>query len=103
MIAPLILIVFIENAFKHSQASQTDKILIDIKVDISPTGYLEFYCSNNFLPISNTENLSKGIGLENVRKRLDLLYSNEYELIVLEGEKQFDVYLSLNLHQAELV
>lgn len=103
VIAPLILIVFIENAFKHSQASQTENIQIDIKVDISTSGILEFYCSNNFLPISNTENLSKGIGLENVRKRLELLYPNEYELIIQEGEQQYDVYLSLNLHQAELV
>ena len=102
MIAPLILIVFIENAFKHSQASQTEDIDIDIKIDVSPAGQLEFSCSNNFLPISNTENLSKGIGLKNVRKRLELLYPNDYELVIEEDETRFDVFLSLNLHQTEL-
>lgn len=102
VIAPLILIVFIENAFKHSQASQSDNINIDIKIEVSSSGQLAFYCSNNFLPISNTDNLSKGIGLENVRKRLELLYPDDYELRIQEGEKQYDVYLSINLHQAEL-
>ncbi|MEM8888282.1 MAG: histidine kinase [Bacteroidota bacterium] len=103
VIAPLILIVFIENAFKHSQSSQAENIQIDINIDISSAGLLKFYCSNNFLPISNTENLSKGIGMENVRKRLDLLYPDDYELMIQEGEKKYDVYLSLNLHQAALV
>ena len=101
MIAPLILIVFIENAFKHSQSSQAGDIQIDVKINISPDGKLEFFCSNNFLPISNTENLAKGIGLENVRKRLELLYPNEYELVIQEDKSTYDVFLALNLHQTD--
>ena len=67
-IAPLILIVFIENAFKHSTASQTSDIQIDINIDLNDRGELEFNCKNSYLPQSNTENLSHGIGLENVKK-----------------------------------
>ena len=98
-IAPLILIVFIENAFKHSQASLTDNIRIDIRLSISPQGLLEFFCSNNFLPVSNTDNLSKGIGLENVRKRLELLYPDQYELVIQTGETEYEVYLALKLQK----
>ena len=74
-IAPLILIVFIENAFKHSQASQSDNIYIDIEIQVSESGQLDFYCKNNFLPLTNTENLSRGIGLANVKKTLSLVIS----------------------------
>lgn len=99
-IAPLILIVFIENAFKHSQASQSQDIFIDIELKLSDTGMLEFICKNNFLPVSNTENLSKGIGLENVKKRLELLYSNTYELNIQESDNNYEVYVSLRLNKS---
>ncbi|MEM6806755.1 MAG: histidine kinase [Bacteroidota bacterium] len=103
VIAPLILIVFVENAFKHSQSSQTDNIQIDISIEISPSGELAFHCRNNFHLISNTDKLSKGIGLENVRKRLKLLYPDQHKLLIEESDKEYDVYLSINLHQVELV
>ena len=69
-IAPLILIVFIENAFKHSQASQSENIRIDIRIVLSEEGELSFSCQNNFEAVANTENLSRGIGLENVQKTI---------------------------------
>ena len=47
-VAPLILIVFIENAFKHSTASQTDQIIIDVELKLLETGILEFVCKNSF-------------------------------------------------------
>lgn len=102
-IAPLILIVFIENAFKHSTASQTDNILIDVDVRLSDSGTLEFICKNSFQPLSNTENLSYGIGLENVRKRLQLLYPGAHQLDIREGDGLYEVRLSVELNKtAEL-
>ncbi|MDX2303648.1 MAG: histidine kinase [Microscillaceae bacterium] len=96
-IAPLILIVFIENAFKHSQASQSDNILIDIEIFMTEEGKLDFFCKNNFQQLANTENLSKGIGLNNVKKRLQLLYPNAHQLTIIEHENQYEVYLSIQL------
>lgn len=97
-IAPLILIVFIENAFKHSQASQTENIKIDIELELTKEGELDFYCKNTFNKTSNTESLSNGIGLENVKKRLNLLYSNLHQLKIRETEHQFEVHLIIQLN-----
>lgn len=96
-IAPLILIVFIENAFKHSTASQASGIFIDIKVQLSEEGILEFTCENSFQQQSNTSSLSKGIGLENVKKRLQLLYPNAHQLNIQKDENLYKVRLFIDL------
>ena len=96
-IAPLILIVFIENAFKHSQASQSEDIKIDIAIQLSQEGELTFSCKNNFQAVANTDNLSQGIGLENVKKRLQLLYPNGHQLRIVETDDQYEVDLSMQL------
>lgn len=98
-IAPLILIVFIENAFKHSTASQSDNINIDIRIELKENGRLQFNCKNTYQPQSNTENLSKGIGLENVKKRLMLLYPNAHELEMKDSGSEFEVHLSLTMSE----
>jgi hypothetical protein len=95
--APLILIVFVENAFKHSAASLLENIRIDIDVQITEKGYLEFSCINSFNEQSNIDNLSNGIGLENVQKRLQLLYPNAHTLEVQQTEQEYKVFLSLQL------
>ena len=96
-IAPLILNVFIENAFKHSLASQSENIIIDININTSDKGLLTFNCKNNFHLSSNTNNLSKGIGLENVQKRLDLLYPKAHELKITDNGSTFNVVLTMQL------
>ena len=98
-IAPLILIVFIENAFKHSQASQSDKIYINISIQLSDQGQLNFSCMNNYQETTNTENLAHGIGLENVKKRLQLLYPYAHQLNIRQTKNQFKVQLSLQLEK----
>lgn len=96
-IAPLILTVFVENAFKHSTASQSDNIEIAIETRVDSEGLLLFSCVNSFLENSNNENLSKGIGLENVKKRLDILYPNAYQLNIDTTSQMYRVALSLQL------
>ncbi|BDS10719.1 sensor histidine kinase [Aureispira anguillae] len=98
-IAPLILVVFVENAFKHSTASQSSNIFIEVKVVVKEEGELMFSCINSFEEQSNTEHLSNGIGLENVQKRLDLLYPDSYELTFKEEDNLFKVFLLLKLNQ----
>lgn len=96
-IAPLILIVFVENAFKHSSSSLTENIAIEIMVNLDANGVLFFRCKNSFQEQSNTESLSNGIGLNNVKKRLDLMCPNNYTLTITDTDELYDVQLSIQL------
>ena len=95
-IAPLILTVFVENAFKHSVSSQNDSIRISIEVKMKD-GWLYFRCENTYSEESNTQDLSKGIGLENVRKRLEILYPDSHELTIQKNGMLYEVELSMKL------
>jgi LytS/YehU family sensor histidine kinase len=96
-IAPLILTVFIENAFKHSTASQSKDISIDVDIHVTDIGILEFKCENSFRPVTNTDNLYKGIGLENVKKRLLLLYPDVHKLTISDSGEVYTVHLKMQL------
>ena len=102
LIAPLILSVFIENAFKHSTASQSHGIFIDVNVSLDEKGVLNFECRNSFLKLSNTQSISNGIGLQNVKKRLELLYPNAHKLHIQKEQHIYYVHLKLQLIQASL-
>ncbi len=76
-VAPMLLIPFVENAFKHGTLVEG---FLTIRIHISVTGnQLSFLIDNSFRE-SNRKSQNGGIGLENIRKRLDLNYSNNYEL-----------------------
>jgi len=96
-IAPLILMVFIENAFKYSTASQSEGIFIDISIKLSEAGILSFICQNSFQSTSNTDNLAKGIGLANVQKRLQLIYPDKHELKIESLADKYEVNLKIDL------
>ncbi len=95
-IAPLILVTFVENSFKHSMSSQTEEIKIIIELSVEDH-LLSLYCANTFSTNSNVEQLSHGIGLENVRARLDLLYPNAHQLEVSVEHKLYEVRLGMDL------
>lgn len=95
-IAPLILMVFVENAFKHAPASQLSDVQINISVKIS-NNTLSFYCENNYSGQTNTDNLSKGIGLKNVKGRLDLSYPDKYKLTIETKNNWYKVFLKIDL------
>ncbi len=99
-VAPLILIVFIENAFKHSQSGQSSNISIDINVS-QKGNQLQFSCSNNFEEAKELDTLANGIGLSNVKKRLRLLYPNKHELEIRKESNQFSVLLTMELEKSE--
>ncbi|MDR6240768.1 sensor histidine kinase [Aureibacter tunicatorum] len=101
-IAPLILSVFVENAFKHSTASQTDNIMIEVKISISDSGILNFACRNSYQENTNNSHLSQGIGLKNVKKRLELLYPNSHHISQSADGDIYTVHLSMQLTQLEL-
>lgn len=96
-IAPLILPVFVENAIKHSSSSQTEDIYIKIDVQLLEDDILQFNCVNRFSDHSNTESISGGIGLQNVKKRLDLIYPNAHKLDIHTEDGMYNVSLSINL------
>lgn len=98
LIAPLILNVFIENAFKHSMANQTNNIKIEIIINLDGKGVLTFFCKNNFSSVSKNEKSTYGVGLVNVKKRLDLIYPNVYKLKITEEKNEYSVMLKLQLN-----
>lgn len=100
-IAPLILSVFIENAFKHSVSSQTKNIIIVIDVKVCDDGVLHFICKNSFCEQSNTQSMDSGIGLENVKKRLELIYPKCHTLKIETEHDQYIVDLTINLSKTQ--
>lgn len=101
-IAPLLLTVFVENAFKHSASSQTGEILIEVKAQINSNGMLYFNCNNTYQEQTNTEHLDKGIGLKNVKKRLELIYANAHNLEIKDNGQTYNVALTLDLSKTQL-
>lgn len=91
-IAPLLLLPFLENAFKHGTSKQIDQCWISF--DLTLDGSLvKFKLINSIDPETEEETSSGGLGLENVRKRLEILYREKY---TLETQKLEEVYV-LNL------
>ncbi|WP_411896160.1 sensor histidine kinase [Winogradskyella sp. A2] len=100
-IAPLVLSVFIENAFKHSASSQTENISINIDINVSDNGILNFRCTNSYQSETNVNKLDQGIGLQNVKKRLDLMYPKSHELKISDDNENFKVQLALDLNKTK--
>ncbi|MDT7832289.1 histidine kinase [Flavobacteriaceae bacterium S356] len=91
-IAPMLLIPFVENAFKHG--AMIDGVL---KVEINGyerDGRLTFEVVNS----SKRNETIKGIGLDNIRRRLEMLYKNAYDLEIEEEESYFKTSLSIILN-----
>lgn len=94
MMPPLLLVIFVENAFKHG-ISYERKSFIHIR--ITTMGYrLLFECSNS--NHSKTTDEQTGIGLSNVHKRLALLYQDNYKLDISDSSDRYDVRLDIPLH-----
>lgn len=95
MIAPLLLQPFIENAFKHSPKKKNLQSLIGIRTLV--TGNVFLLEVTNTIHHEQTSELPGGIGLENVKKRLKLLYQGKYDLTVTKTNELFTITLKLTL------
>ncbi|MDY8135864.1 sensor histidine kinase [Aquimarina sp. 2201CG5-10] len=93
-IAPMILIVFIENAFKHGVEKMEQDIFLDIDLKVSEKE-LFLRVRNNYDP--SEINSTPGLGLENVKRRLSLLYPNLNELVIKDTGNIHTVTLKLVL------
>lgn len=94
-ISPMLLVPFVENAFKHGDFRNKG---FDMKISDN-NKILHFYLSN-FKKEKMKDSVS-GIGIENVRKRLEILYPKKYELNMIETETNFTVDLKIDLKNEE--
>lgn len=96
MLPPLLLIIFVENAFKHGISYRTESF-IDISIDIEH-GRLLFECRNSIPPKQSSAGGKKGgIGLVNVRRRLDIIFSTDYTLSTQNDGQTYCVRLNIPL------
>ena len=91
VIQPLVLGTFVENAFKHG-ISYEKPSFVRVKIELRD-GRIIFLCENTLHSNSQAEGF--GIGLENVRKRLSLLYGEKYHLSAEPSGDHFRVELEL--------
>ncbi len=99
-IAPLILLTFVENAFKHGISQELNKGFIEL--DILATEKEIVFKLKNSKPkesIANGTSNKKSIGMQNTEKQLDLLYPNAYQLEVNDAILEYTLELKLQLHE----
>lgn len=94
-VPPLLFIPFVENAFKHG-ISNREPSFIHMQMHYDKHG-LQFNCANSSFPVVDTKAVQGGIGLENVRKRLDLIYGSNYSLTSLHENGAYRISLHINL------
>lgn len=95
-VAPLLLIAFIENAFKHGSKDKHLRPYIDIDLDLTRENRIIFTVENTIEP-GYTGGKQGGVGLVNVRKQLELLYPGKHNLSIRSSETRFNVELILYL------
>lgn len=92
-IPPMILITFVENTFKYGVSSDVDCLIL-IRITVKK-GELLFETENTVMKENHAN--PHAIGIENCRKRLELLYPNRFTLIMKEENRQFKIRLSIQL------
>lgn len=103
-IAPLVILPFIENSFKHGVSNQLAGGWI--RIDISRQDTVLAIKVENSRVVKETPsqpNPMSGIGLQNVRKRLDLIYANRYQLEIHDEEETYLVVLKLELDTEKVI
>jgi len=102
-IAPLLLLPFLENCFKHGSSKRIDQCWIN--VDLSVEGeflYLKLTNGNSNINEQAPE-VTEGFGLTNVKKRLNLLYPGAYSLKLISSEDSFTVSMKLELRSLKVI
>ncbi|MBO9155129.1 sensor histidine kinase [Chitinophaga sp. GCM10012297] len=91
-IAPMLLVPFVENAFKHGVANQPAKP-VTIRLECSPQRFA--FTVHNF-KMTRRKDKTGGIGLDNVRRRLELVYPRQYELQIENSEEEYNSTLHIS-------
>lgn len=96
-IAPLMLITFLENAFKHGVSDQEADCWINVALTVDSNQVLHYRVSNKKIKSLKQDKLKSGFGLDNVKKRLELSYPEKYTLVVNEIGDSYSISLTLHL------
>ncbi|MES2110798.1 MAG: histidine kinase [Bacteroidota bacterium] len=99
-VAPLILLSLVENAFKHGASDDAGAPMVDIDLRVTAENFI-FNITNSIATYNSTEKWDAGdrIGLNNLRRQLDLIYGKAYRLDVNREDKLFKVTLCLHLNE----
>lgn len=92
-IAPLVFLPFVENCFKHGASEELQQSWVKVTIDAQPHGILT-KVENNKASINGADK-KEGIGIANVRRRLDLIYPDQHELKIINGQETFLVILTI--------
>lgn len=95
-IPPMILIPFVENAFKHAKSNKTEKV-IDIQVKVEKDN-ISFSCENK-VQASSIEPAFGGLGNNLIKRRLALLYPDRHRLEITKNDEIYSVELLINRHE----
>lgn len=95
-IPPLLWLPVLENVFKHGTRFITDKYFIDYKFTIK-NNILEIRSENNYKTLQNSNNLNGGIGLENLKKRLELLFPGRYTIEIKNEQETYAITIIAKL------
>jgi sensor histidine kinase YesM len=100
-IAPLLLIPYVENAFKHLAFKPGKASRIDINAELR-SGMFIFRVENDFNPNQKNTASPSGIGLQNVKRRFELLYPGRHRLHITQQDERFIIHLTLDLNETEM-
>jgi LytS/YehU family sensor histidine kinase len=95
MISPLLILPLIENCYKHGVSNDTENSWIRIDLSVQADWLTVKIENSKSEPISNVTNGKNGIGLENVRKRLEILYPARHEFKSLSEEHSYLTILKI--------
>jgi two-component system, LytTR family, sensor kinase len=97
IVAPMLFLPFIENAFKHSVDSDLENgviIIFNINKNI-----ITFSCDNKYNKADSEKDNTHGIGLETVKKRLELIYPGKHKLKINKNDSSFNVELKIDVNE----
>jgi two-component system LytT family sensor kinase len=98
-IAPMILLPFVENSFKHGINEELEKSWIDFDLTVTDTAMV-LKLSNSKSQTQQLRQGTQGIGLKNVKRRLDLLYRYDYQLSINDQPHFYSIVLEITLKKA---
>lgn len=101
LIAPLLLLPFVENSFKHGVSNDLKAPAIDLKVIVNENTLLFSVRNSCSVEPEKFESYKEGIGLKNVKRRLELLYRDRHTLEINQKKDLFEVNLTLELNTSE--
>ena len=98
-ITPLLLFPFVENSFKHGASKVVNDAWIKIRIKLTANELLFEVENNKALNDQSASKKNGGVGLENMRRRLDILYANRHTLTIKSDENTFYICLKITTNQ----